>query len=247
IMFQSPTAQVYTVLPPSRETLSEVLAYVFIEHAKPTVEDFKKTPMLVRKRKIREALEWLKLNHIDYVDLKISETNLNIYPDEGLPVVVEHCPFDGSINPLATSLAGEEALDSTDGCRFAVHGLTGHEYSELSLQALKAKALYHLHEGGSVLGVGHGEQPESIFANPQLYPQMFPCLFPFGYGGLGNSRMEIQISDATHKRWLMNYYDKRFQTDLYFPMIAFNHEQIKRATTNSFLYSKQNKFPDVAR
>ncbi|XP_006461608.1 hypothetical protein AGABI2DRAFT_71666, partial [Agaricus bisporus var. bisporus H97] len=30
-------------------------------------------------------------------------------------------------------------------------------------------------------------------------------------------------------------------------MIAFNHEQIKRATTNSFLYSKQNKFPDVAR
>ncbi|KAF7776711.1 hypothetical protein Agabi119p4_5104 [Agaricus bisporus var. burnettii] len=111
IMFQSPTAQVYTVLPPSRETLSEVLAYIFIEHAKPTVEDFKKTPMLVRKRKIREALEWLKLNHIDYVDLKISETNLNIYLDEGLPVVVEHCPFDGSINPLATSLAGEEALD----------------------------------------------------------------------------------------------------------------------------------------
>ncbi|EKM77710.1 hypothetical protein AGABI1DRAFT_15021, partial [Agaricus bisporus var. burnettii JB137-S8] len=157
IMFQSPTAQVYTVLPPSRETLSEVLAYVFIGHAKPTVEDFKKTPMLVRKRKIREALEWLKLNHIDYVDLKISETNLNIYPDEGLPVVVEHCPFDGSINPLATSLAGEEALDSMDGCRFAVHGLTGHEYSELSLQALKAKALHHLHEGGSVLGVGHGE------------------------------------------------------------------------------------------
>lgn len=187
------------------------------------------------------------ITHCDYSDVTISDSNLNLYPDEGLPVVVEHCPNDGSINPLATSLAGDDASDTTDGCRFAVHGLTGHEYSDLSMQALKAKALQHLYQGGSVLGIGHAEQPESIFSNPQLYPQMFPCLFPFGYGGLGNSRMRVQMSDATQKRWLINYHDKRFQKDVYFPMIAFNHEQIKRATTNSFLYSKQNWFPDVAR
>jgi hypothetical protein len=57
---------------------------------------------------------------------------------------------------------------------------------------------------------------------------MFPCLFPFGYGGLGNKCMimKINISDVTHKKWLMNHHSKQFQRDLYFPMITFNHEQI---------------------
>ncbi|XP_006462335.1 hypothetical protein AGABI2DRAFT_151828 [Agaricus bisporus var. bisporus H97] len=203
IMFQNPTPEIFDVLPPSREKLNEVLAYVFVGHAKPTLDDFKRTPMLVRRQKVRLALQWLKINHSDYSDLVISESNLSAYPDEGLPVMVEHCPIDGSINPLVVPLSGEDE-DDVEECRFAVHGLTGQEFSQLSVQALKARALQHLREGGSVLGIGHPEQPLSIFNNPQLYPQMFPCLFPFGYSGLGNCRMCVRLSDATHKKWLMN-------------------------------------------
>ena len=38
-----------------------------------------------------------------------------------------------------------------------------------------------------------------------------------------------------HKQNLLMYHDKRFQTDFYFPMIAFNHEQLKAGVTGSFL------------
>ena len=42
------------------------------------------------------------------------------------------------------------------------------------------------------------------------------------------------------------YHDKQFQTDFYFPMIAFNHEQLKAGVTGSFLLTKQRKWPDIS-
>ena len=42
------------------------------------------------------------------------------------------------------------------------------------------------------------------------------------------------------------YHDKRFQLDTYFPMIAFNHEQLKAAATGSML-AKRSKFDAIAR
>ncbi|KAI0075440.1 hypothetical protein K474DRAFT_1558022, partial [Panus rudis PR-1116 ss-1] len=42
------------------------------------------------------------------------------------------------------------------------------------------------------------------------------------------------------------YYDKRFQMDPMFPLIAFNHEQIKRSTTGGFLLAERQNFDDVA-
>ncbi|KAJ7133233.1 hypothetical protein C8R44DRAFT_577291, partial [Mycena epipterygia] len=42
------------------------------------------------------------------------------------------------------------------------------------------------------------------------------------------------------------YHDKRFQTDLYFPMIAFNDGQIKAGSTGSHLLAKTQNFKQVA-
>jgi hypothetical protein len=41
------------------------------------------------------------------------------------------------------------------------------------------------------------------------------------------------------------YHDKRFQTDQYFPFIAFNHEQIKDSTTGSFLLADKQSFDAI--
>ncbi|KAF9471124.1 hypothetical protein BDN70DRAFT_820430, partial [Pholiota conissans] len=89
IMFANPTVSVYKVLPPSREELSEVLAFVFIGSARPTDDEIKRTPMLVRRNKVANALEWLKLNHVDYADLEISKENLESYPQSGVPVFID--------------------------------------------------------------------------------------------------------------------------------------------------------------
>jgi hypothetical protein len=47
IMFAQPALKVYLKLPPSRDEISEVLAFIFTGSAAPTQEDFDRKPMLV--------------------------------------------------------------------------------------------------------------------------------------------------------------------------------------------------------
>ena len=56
--------------------------------------------------------------------------------------------------------------------------------------ALKALALRYLNSGGKVLAVGHSDRIESLWNNPQLYPQMFPWLFRYGVGGIGTTHLD---------------------------------------------------------
>ena len=252
IMFSNPTAELYTVLPPSREELSEVLAFVFLGSARPTEEDLQRTPMLVRRNHVAKALEWLKLNHVDYADLNISKRNLETYPISGVPVVIDYKKTnedEGNKIPSAMSKFDTEIEEgTTEGpCPFTIHGLTGEEYSTLSIAGLKVRALEHLDKNGISVGFRHEVQPESIYNNPQAYPQMFPWLFPHGLGGIGQPQFKSVFSAKAHKKWLLMYHDKRFQNDLYFPMIAFNHEQLKDSSTGSFLLTKRKNFASVAK
>ena len=250
IMFSNPTLKVYQKLPPSREELDDVLAFIFTGIAQPTEDDFKRTPMLVRRNKVASALEWLKLNHIDYSDLEISEENLQSYPLEGVPVVVDYKRTSTDSNKLSSAMSlhdNEDEEGTIEGlCPFTVHGLTGTEFETFSMQALKAKALQHLDSEGKTLAIGHSDSPESLYDNPQAYPQMFPWLFPYGLGGIGQARHKGKFSEMLHKRHLLMYHDKRFQTDIYFPIIAFNHDQMKSGITGSFLLTKRQNFTEIS-
>ncbi|KAJ7101102.1 hypothetical protein C8R44DRAFT_641728, partial [Mycena epipterygia] len=75
---------------------------------------------------------------------------------------------------------------------------------------------------------------------------MFPWLFPYGFGGFSNTEIRGRIGEGTHTRNLLLYHDKRFQTDVYFPIVAFNHAQMKTASSRSFLLAKRDKFPHIA-
>src|SRR6202011_3601305 len=133
-------------------------------------------------------------------------------------------------------------------CPFVVNGVMGEELESLSLKAMIAKAAKHLREdNGGVLAIGHSAKPQSIYNNPQLYPMMFPFLFPYGLGGICSVNSDaFKMSDMMHKRRLLMYHDKRFQTDAYFPLVAFNHEQIKKSTTGGYLLTEKHNFHDIA-
>ncbi|KAF4586266.1 hypothetical protein EYR38_010541 [Pleurotus pulmonarius] len=155
ILFQNPSVKIYHKLPPSREELSEVLAIVFIGESKPTREDYERTPLLVRRNFVAEALLWLKLNHVDYHDLTISAENLATYPLAGVPVHVDFRKRDGEGNKeLLTQSVYDHDIEqgtSSGPCSFAVSGLTGGEYETMSIEALRAKALNHLTEHGDFM------------------------------------------------------------------------------------------------
>ncbi|KDR65353.1 hypothetical protein GALMADRAFT_81967, partial [Galerina marginata CBS 339.88] len=131
VMLSNPIPQLYKVLPPPRTDLDEVLAFVYLGSSAPTPEDFARTPLLVRRNKVAEALNWLKLNNREYEDLEISEENLLTYPEHGIPVAVDYrkTEWDGNKLPSEMSLNDNEIEEGTEEgpCPFTVHGLTGEE------------------------------------------------------------------------------------------------------------------------
>ncbi|KAI0757497.1 hypothetical protein C8Q80DRAFT_1216104 [Daedaleopsis nitida] len=116
------------ILPPSKEDMDEVMAFMYLGPNVPTEKEYRRTLLLVGHRKVMAALEWLKLNHVDYVDLDICKDNLLQYSEHEPPVVVNYTNTYGSNqDPEATAVNNIEEEDGTDegDCPFIVHGLTG--------------------------------------------------------------------------------------------------------------------------
>jgi hypothetical protein len=244
IAFETPMPKIYSHLPPPRAEMDDVLAIFFTGPCMPTESDFKRGLVLVRRNAVARALEWLKMNHKDYEDIEISHENLAEYGEHEPPCSVEYRPLDTNKAAEGTSvhdLDDEDGVENGD-CPFVVHGLTGEKLETMTTSKLKALALKHLNSQGKFLVVGHEDKPESIWDNPHLYPKMFPWLFPYGLGGIGTT----ELSDKEHKRHLLMYHDKRFQTDPTFPFVAFSHEQVKASTTQSFLLAEKTKFDNIA-
>ena len=72
-------------------------------------------------------MEWLQLNHSDYPDIKISQENLDEYPEHEIPISIKYRPSDTNKVPEGTSVSDTEPEDGTDSgeCSFTVHGLAG--------------------------------------------------------------------------------------------------------------------------
>lgn len=251
IAFPNPVHLIYDILPPPMTEMNEVFAVILIGCKPPTDNDFEKKPLyMVRRKKVQDALEWLKLNHADYTDLIISHENLNEYPERGSPVPFLYLtPDDITSNkhPESTSVHDPDIEEGvTDGIRVGVmHGLIEKDTPIKSWAKLAGDAIKHLKQGGELLVVGHSDQPESLFKNPTLYAQAFPWLFPYGLGSIENENTIAKISSKAHKQHLLMYHDKRFQTDRLFAIFAFNHEQIKDSSTAGFVLTKQSNFDQI--
>ena len=125
----------------------------------------------------------------------ISYKNLKEYPEDMPPVVIDYKEsiFNKDLESTAVNDMEDETGTEVGPCPFVVHGLTGEEYSTKGLKALKAIALKHLTDNKKIAAVGHHKNPESIYNNPQLFPQMMPWLFPYGLGGIGNKLQQGHI------------------------------------------------------
>lgn len=243
VCFDTPIQRVYSILPPPVKDIDEVLAIIYSGPNEPTERELARTPFLVRKQYVVRALRWLVLNSRVYSDVVVSIDNLDQYPENTPPVSVHYRPKATNKEPESTSVFDTELEDGVEGgpCPFVVHGLTGQTCTNLTDQEMKGVALQHWNSGGAALRVGHAEFPQRTFKNPDLYPEMFPWLFPYGVGGIGIPG----ISPARHKKNLLLYHDKRFQVDEMFPFVAFNHEQINIASRSSWLLVQKDSFPGM--
>lgn len=65
-----------------------------------------------------------------------------------------------------------------------------------------------------------GERTDGGPSNPAHLLGAFPWLFPYGRGGFELQR-DVQLSYEAHARWALQYADKRFRRDPYFPFQVF--------------------------
>ncbi|KAF9050081.1 hypothetical protein BJ165DRAFT_1414089 [Panaeolus papilionaceus] len=213
IAFEQPSWKIYNTLPIALSELDDVLSVVFTGKVRPSPEDLRRTPVLVRRKRVQAALEWLRLNHKDYYDLTIDHAVLNTYPLDDTNVDDEGNVLDATKSVFDSI---EEVGTSSGPCPFTVHGLSADVMSEMTTTQRKATALQHMINGGSSLAIGHAEDVQSIYNNPSLYPQMFPWLFPYGYGGI------------------------------VFCIVAFNHMSIKQSSSGSYIMVKRKNFQAIA-
>ena len=169
VLFPNPVTKIYKALPPHRDEMDTVLAVIFRGPGKPTPEDLCQTPLLVRTSRVHAALQWLSINHEDYTEIDISETNLKSYVDNEIPVVIQYHPINDVTDPLSTATHAdiEETGISEGPCPFMVHGVIVDELPIHDTDKLTAIAIAHLRDKSAVLSIGRGE-PTSIFHNPQL-------------------------------------------------------------------------------
>ncbi len=188
IAFQNPVPQIYDTLPPPTSDIEETFAVMFIRSKPPAEKDFDEVPVYnVRRKKVQEALEWLKLNHIDYENVFISHENLKLYPENGSPVpVILLKPEDVETNkhPESTSVNDTEQEEGvTEGPFVAiVHGLTDTGAPVKTWTKLAGDALSHLTNGEKLLVLGHTDAAESLFKKSHF---IFLCLsmaFPLWNG-----------------------------------------------------------------
>ena len=244
IAFESPVARFYKQLPLQVKYLDDVLAILFTGPCKPTEKEFRQTPLMIRRKQVTHTLEWLKLNHSYCADIDILCAELAQYPKDCPPVSIQYQYSLFNKPEEGTSVFDSEPADGVaqGDCLFVVHGLTGEQMNTKSVNELKGIALKHWNNQGGALAFSHDREMQSIYNNLNLYPQIFPWLFPHGLGGIGTCK----LSEKAHVCHLLMYHDKCFQQDMAFPFVTFSHQQVKSSTTGGYLLAKTQKFDDIA-
>jgi hypothetical protein len=114
-------------------------------------------------------------------------------------------------------------------------------------------ALSNLWKGGDEGGyvVRHGHRPVRDYgtsSNSQgeenqsnYFEEAFPCLFPYGVGGIESER-EVNVDFLDHVRWALQYHDRRFRKHETFPFLAFGISQRRQALNSARVQMQRRDF-----
>ncbi|KAH9852838.1 hypothetical protein C2E23DRAFT_714173, partial [Lenzites betulinus] len=161
IIFGQPVAHMYSILPPPRKDIEQCLAILFVGTAKPTSEDIKRTPFIVRHAVVMRALQWLKLNHPDYYNIEVSQARMEEYSEEEPPVGVVYRERDATSGEnLAVNQTEINHAVENGECSFVVHGLCGSEFADMTYDQKLRYAVRYFDNGGKALYYGHERKPQ---------------------------------------------------------------------------------------
>ena len=98
-------------------------------------------------------------------------------------------------------------------------------------------------------GKTHGSRDEAhrdAEFGSNFFEKAFPCLFPWGRGGIESIR-EHPVPFNLHIRWCLRQFDRRFRRHGTFPFLAFGIAQRRQVLTSARLQMKKKDFDRNAR
>jgi hypothetical protein len=263
IIYPQKAESIAQILPPSIADVCTPICVIFIGSQRPTKEWLKNQakPLVVRREKIRTALEWLKKHNPGYEGVQIDNEVINEYPEcDVLPYHIEHIKKDENDikDTLTSRYDNTDTQDSQDSTNIGENNLKPLETvfenvvitdvdGNATSNQLRAAAMRHIKQkNGGYIEVPHDPKPVNEFFNPDLFPMIYPTLYPFGLGGFEDSKREINVSLKRHTRHLFNLHDKRFQQHYSFMFTVFNVLQRRAILLHTSLKVKAKNFESVA-
>ena len=146
-----------------------------------------------------------------------------------------------------------------------VSGSIDCDLSKITANELMAWGLMNMWARGQegAYAVRHGREPVSDFPPRQkngdsedngletsvalnFFERAFPCLFPYGLGGIDAHR-PVEIDFPSHVRWALQYFDRRFRKHETFPFVCFGISQRRQALTSARVQMERKTFERDAR
>ncbi|KZS89904.1 hypothetical protein SISNIDRAFT_475558 [Sistotremastrum niveocremeum HHB9708] len=203
IIFPQKPDALADILPPSVEDIITPICIVFVGSSKPTKEwlKAKAKPLVVRREKVRRALEWLKYHNMLYSHIRINHALLNTLEDEHMfDFHIEHRADTGSdldvlVSRYDAQVPGPDNAAPTPSSELFEKVVITDVDGRASLNVMRAAALRHMKQkGGAFIQIPHEGTPSNEFFNPDLFPMLYPTLFPYGTGGFEDASRAATVS-----------------------------------------------------
>ncbi|KAJ7215441.1 hypothetical protein GGX14DRAFT_307449, partial [Mycena pura] len=212
VIYPQRPSRIAQLLPPALDEITDPICVLFVGAKPPTPEWLKEhaKPLTVRPQKVRTALKWLQQHNRLYKDVILNEEVLSSMPDKYvLPVQIEHIvpsEFDDArtsrydVPAFGVSPASDDAVEPREVCWENV--VISDVDASASSNQLREAALNHVKAGGGYVTVPHDPTPANEFMNPDLFPLIYPTLFPYGIGGFQDKHRVSPLSTARHIKHL---------------------------------------------
>ena len=93
---------------------------------------------------------------------------------------------------------------------------------------------------------GQSSNDETTGDEDNFFEKAFPCLFPYGEGGIEGFQPET-VDFTEHIRWALRYHDRRFRRHETFPFVAFGIQQRRSSLASARIQMQRHTFDRDAR
>ncbi|KAE8244560.1 hypothetical protein A4X13_0g6492, partial [Tilletia indica] len=210
----------------------------------------------VRREKVRALFHFLRANFKNYPQFPINETALDCLPADDVPeLMMRYVVYNetGDVPSLfdqeTTGLQPHPAMAFTDDdTSTAQTFLERHGMIDINGVSIPSHDRMRSAFASTVpdLVIRHGSEFVQEYKNPELFPGMFPTLFPWGIGGFEGKR-DSALSMERQAQYLLDLSEPDFRRHWSFIFVVANIKQRRAIHHGSRFACKTADFPRISK